>query len=121
MTNVKKWIGIIGIFIGIIVSLMETEIKELLGVEKNFRIFIAFLMFLSLVFVILASRPQSEQTQNLDPKLIKKILIGVFVIVLLIIFFGFIYILVVNDQAILAGGLIFAAVVVFLMYFILRD
>ena len=105
-----KWIGIIGMFIGIVVSLIEPEIRELLGIEQNLRIFIAFLMFLSLVFIVLASRPQSEQTQKMEPQLIKEILIGVFIIVLLIIFFGFIYILVVKDQPLLAGGLIVAAV-----------
>jgi predicted PurR-regulated permease PerM len=99
MTNKKLgWIGILLGLIGIVVTLIEPELRELLGIDKNFRIFIAILLFLALLFIILAWRPhRNNSTQNLDPEkeverrheLINNVLQGLFLIVVIAIVFGF--------------------------------
>jgi len=70
MTTEKKlgWVGIILGIIGIIVTLIETELRVLLGIDKNFRIFIAILLFLALVLIIFAWRPKQNVniTQNIN-------------------------------------------------------
>ena len=66
--TVKKlgWIGILLALIGIVVNLIAPELREFFCIDENFRVFITILLFIALVLIVIAWKPQKNSpTQNL--------------------------------------------------------